>query len=327
MSSMHAWRTAGDGTLQPIEMPVPTRRDGELLVKVEACAVCRTDLHVVDGDLPARRPFVIPGHEVVGTVVAADGDAGIGDVIGIPWLRGTCGACRWCRDGSENLCEQSLYTGWDEDGGYAEYAVAPAAYTYSIPQGLTPVEAAPLLCAGIIGYRALKRAQLPAGGRLGLFGFGASAHLTAQLALAQGAELHVVTRGPAAHRLARDLGAATASDSADGLPPLDSAIVFAPSGEVARDAMAALGPRGTLAIAGIYSTDIPTLDYQRHLFRERTITTVTSNTRADGEEFLRLAQRLNVRATITPYALDRADVALDDLRSGRVNGAAVLTMP
>ncbi|MGN6724184.1 MAG: zinc-binding alcohol dehydrogenase family protein [Marmoricola sp.] len=324
---MRAWRTAGDGKLQPVEAALPSRRDGELLIKVEACAVCRTDLHVVDGDLPPRRRFVIPGHEVVGAVVAADGDVGPGDLVGIPWLRSTCGTCRWCREGSENLCEQSTYTGWDEDGGYAEYAVAPAAYTYAIPPGLTPSEAAPLLCAGIIGYRALKRAELHPGGRLALFGFGGSAHLTAQLAVAQGAELHVVTRDPAAQRLALDLGAATAAANASDLPPLDSAIVFAPSGEVARDALAALGPHGTVAIAGIYSSDIPTLDYQRHLFGERTITTVTSNTRADGEEFLRLAQRVGVRATITPYAFDRADAALDDLRNGHVNGVAVLTMP
>lgn len=326
---MTAWRTAGDHTLEAARIAIPQPAAGEVLVRVEACGVCRTDLHVVDGDLPPHRDLVVPGHEVVGTVVAVEGDVGevaVGDRVGVPWLRSTCGSCRWCRTGRENLCERSSYTGWDADGGYAEYAVAAAAYTYALPAGLDAVHAAPLLCAGIIGYRALARAALPPGGRLGLYGFGASAHLTAQVALAQGAEVHVVSRDAGSRELALEIGAASAVAMGEPVPPLDAAIVFAPVGEIARDALADLGPAGTLSLAGIHMSDIPTLDYQRHLFRERTVTTVTSNTRADGMEFLRLAERLGVRATVTPYRLDQAPAALADLRADRVHGVAVLDL-
>jgi alcohol dehydrogenase, propanol-preferring len=210
--------------------------------------------------------------------------------------------------------------------GYAEYAAAPAAYTYPIPDGLDPLQAAPLLCAGIIGYRALKRAHVPPGGRLGLYGFGASAHLTAQIALAQGVEVHVVTRGAEARQLALELGASSASAAGGDLPPLDSAIVFAPAGEVARDALLALGPSGTVALAGIYLTDIPALDYERHLFHEKTITSVTSNTRSDGRELFRLADRLKLHATTTAYRFEQAARALDDLEADRVHGVAVLDL-
>jgi alcohol dehydrogenase, propanol-preferring len=327
--TMRAYHAAGDGKLLAAEVPFPTPRTGEVLVRAEACGVCRTDLHIVAGELPAHRSPVVPGHELVGTVVATEGDTGdvrVGDRVGVPWLRSTCGRCRWCRTGRENLCEHSAYTGWDADGGYAEYAVAPAAYTYPIPDGLDPLHAAPLLCAGIIGYRALKRAQLPPAGRLGLYGFGASAHLTAQLAIAQGAEVHVVTRDLRARQLAINLGAASASGIGDQIPPLDSAIVFAPAGEVARDALAALAPAGTLAIAGIHLTDIPPIDYDNRLFRERTITSVTSHTRADGAELFELALRLRLTPTVTTYPFDQADVALQDLAADRVRGAAVLRM-
>ncbi|MEQ6899822.1 zinc-dependent alcohol dehydrogenase family protein [Nocardioides sp. YIM 152588] len=327
--SMKAWQTNGDGALRLAEIPVPSPAEGEVLVRVEACGVCRTDLHVLHGDLPPHRVPVVPGHEVVGTVVAGAGETGevsLGDRVGIPWLRGTCGVCRWCRSGRENLCERSLYTGWDADGGYAEYAVAPAAYTYPVPDGLDPVQAAPLLCAGIIGYRALRRAQVPPGGRLGLYGFGASAHLTAQIALAQGAEVHVVTRDEEARRLALEIGAASAHPIGGSPPPLDAAIVFAPAGEVARDALGDLDAGGTLALAGIYMTDIPALDYERHLFRERTVTSVTSNTRTDGVELLRLARRLDVHATVTAYPFDAADEAVRDLAADRVRGVAVLDL-
>lgn len=289
--------------------------------------MCRTDLHIVYGELPPRRNPVVPGHEVVGVVVGAQGDTGdvrVGDRIGVPWLRHTCGSCRWCRSGAENLCEHSLYTGWDADGGYAEYAVAPAAYSYRIPDGLAPLQAAPLLCAGIIGYRALRRAALPPAGRLGIYGFGASAHLTAQLALAQGAEVHVVTRDRAACELALELGATSAATSGEGLPPLDSAILFAPAGDIVPQALAALAPAGTLAVAGIHLSDIPTLDYDRHLFRERTVTSVTSNTRVDGAELFRLAERLHLHATVTTYPFALADEAVAGLMAGRVRGVAVL---
>jgi propanol-preferring alcohol dehydrogenase len=306
--TMRAWRSDAGGhrALRLDTVEVPTPGPHELLVRVRACGVCRTDLHVTDGDLPAHRSWVVPGHEVVGEVVSVGARAighAVGDRVGIAWLRETCGSCRWCRSGSENLCSQSRYTGWDADGGYAEFATVPAAFAYALPASGSDVELAPLLCAGIIGYRALRRANLPAGGRLGIYGFGASAHLTAQIALAQGAEVHVLTRDPGARRLALELGAASAG-AADGRPPelLDAAILFAPAGELVPHALAALGRGGTLAVAGIHLSDIPGLDYQRHLFHEKTLTSVTSNTRADGESLLRLAGRLGVRATVTPYA-------------------------
>lgn len=329
---MRAWRTDGDGHrgLRLEEVPVPVPGPDEALVRVRACGVCRTDLHVSDGDLPRHRSPVVPGHEVVGEVVGLGPEVrslAVGERIGIAWLRQTCGSCRWCRRGAENLCLASRYTGWDEDGGYAEYAVVPAAYAYRLPSEVPDVQLAPLLCAGIIGYRALRRAKVPSGGRLGIYGFGASAHLAAQVALAQGAEVHVLTRDPGARRLALELGAASAG-AADDEPPvrLDSAILFAPAGELVPVALAALEQGGTLAVAGIHLSDIPRLDYQRDLFRERTLTSVTSNTRADGEELLALAGRIGLRATVTPYPFERAAGALHDLWQDQVSGAAVLVL-
>ncbi|MGH3371668.1 MAG: zinc-dependent alcohol dehydrogenase family protein, partial [Nocardioidaceae bacterium] len=287
---MLAWETDGSGTLRLVERPVPRPGDGEVLVEVAVCGVCRTDLHVRDGDLPQHRSPVVPGHEVVGRVVGLGPGVtrfAVGDRVGVAWLRGTCGLCRWCRRGAENLCPSSTYTGWDQDGGYAEYLVAPAAFGYHLPSGLPDEQAAPLLCAGIIGYRALRRAALPPGGRLGIYGFGASAHLTAQVALAQGAEVHVLTRNPAARELALALGASSAGGAYDEPPArLDAAVLFAPVGDLVPTALAALDRGGTLAVAGIHLSDVPRLDYQEHLFREKTLTSVTSNTRADGEELL-----------------------------------------
>jgi propanol-preferring alcohol dehydrogenase len=295
----------------------------ELLVRVRACGVCRTDLHVAEGDLPVHRPGVVPGHEVVGEVELAAGGFAVGDLVGIPWLRHTCGTCRFCLRGRENLCPRSRYTGWDADGGYAEYAVVPAAYALPLPAGYTDSELAPLLCAGIIGYHALLRAELPAGGRLGLYGFGGSAHLAAQVALARGATVHVVTRSPAAQALALSLGAASAS--ADGPPgPLDSAIIFAPAGALVPKALAALDRGGTLALAGIHLTDVPPLNYQAHLFQDRQLRSVTSNTRAQAREFLSFAEEHRLRVSTTDYPLAGADHALLDLAQGRVTGAAVL---
>jgi propanol-preferring alcohol dehydrogenase len=328
---MRAWRTVGDGpeNLRLDDVPVPEPSESELLVRVSACGVCRTDLHVVDGDIPLHKSPVVPGHEVVGTVAevgsAADGWA-VGDRVGVAWLQSTCGTCRWCRRGDENLCAESRYTGWDEDGGYAEYTVVPAAYAYRLPDGIADVDLAPLLCAGIIGYRSLQRAAVPPGGTLGMYGFGGSAHLTAQIAISQGIDVHVFTRGESARRLALELGASSAG-APDDEPPvrLDSAIVFAPAGEVVPLALAALHEHGTVALAGIHMSDIPALDYQTHLFGEKTLTSVTSNTRADGEEFLRLADGV-VRATVSPYPFEQAPEALRDLADGRVNGAAVLRL-
>jgi propanol-preferring alcohol dehydrogenase len=331
--SMRAWAVAGPGRselLVAVDRAVPEPEADEVLVRVEACGVCRTDLHLAEGDLPARTPGTVPGHEVVGRVVrsgTATDRFRAGDRVGVAWLRRTCGQCRWCRSGRENLCRESQYTGWDRDGGFAEYLTVPAGYAYRLPEGILALDAAPLLCAGIIGYRALRRARLPAGGRLGIYGFGASAHLTAQIAVAQGAELHVLTRGEDARALALELGARSAGGAHDRPPvPLDSAIVFAPAGDLVPGALEALDQDGTLALAGIYLSDIPPLDYQRHLFRERTLTSVTANTRADGEELLRLAAALHVRPHAVAYPFEEAERALEDLRDGRFAGAAVLTM-
>ncbi|MFF0522838.1 zinc-binding alcohol dehydrogenase family protein [Actinomadura nitritigenes] len=329
---MRAWAVdapapIASGPLRRADRDVPSPGPGELLVRVLACGVCRTDLHVAEGDLPVHLPGVTPGHEIVGEVAEAGAGAlhAAGDRVGVAWLRGTCGACRFCRRGAENLCPYSVYTGWDAHGGYAEYALAVDAYTYALPPELDDVRAAPLLCAGIIGYRALRRADLPPGGRLGIWGFGGSAHLAAQIALAEGADVHVFTRSPAARELARDLGASWAGDSFDASPdPLDSAIVFAPAGELVPAALERLDRGGTLAVAGIHLSDVPPLNYQRHLFQERQVRSVTANTRADGEEFLRLAARLDVAVTTHPYPLDAADRALADLAADRFTGAAVL---
>ncbi|WP_063058655.1 zinc-binding alcohol dehydrogenase family protein [Nocardia sienata] len=329
---MRAWRVDAPRGID--RKPIIARREalprpgpGELLARVLACGVCRTDLHVVEGDLPVHRPHVVPGHEVVAEVVATAerGEFTVGDRVGIPWLRHTCGVCEFCRKGTENLCPASRYTGWDTDGGYAEYVTVPIDFALALPAGYEDRELAPLLCAGIIGYRALTRALVPEGGALGIYGFGGSAHLTAQVALARGARVHVMTRGAAARELALGLGVASVQRAADPPPErLDSAILFAPVGELVPPALEALGAGGTLAVAGIHLTDIPPLDYQRHLFGERQIRSVTSNTRTDAREFLEFAARHRLRVTTHPYPLERADQALSDLAHGRFDGAAVL---
>jgi alcohol dehydrogenase, propanol-preferring len=333
---MRAWHveTPGPVTGHPLrfstEDEIPRPAAAELLLKVLACGVCRTDLHVTEGDLPVHRPGVTPGHEVVGEVVelgeGAEGSGfAAGDRAGAAWLRWTDQTCKFCRRDAENLCPASLYTGWDADGGYAEYMTVPAAYAHHLPPGYTDAETAPLLCAGIIGYHALERAELPEGGRLGLYGFGGSAHLAAQVALARGATVHVLTRGEQAKQLARELGAASVGDAADMPPePLDSAILFAPVGELVLPALAALDRGGTLAVAGIHLTDIPPLNYEKHLFQERQLRSTTSNTRADAREFLRLAGQHKLAVTVHPYPLDAADQAQRDLKAGRFDGAAVL---
>jgi len=318
------------GPLRFVDRQVPEPGQGELLIKVVCCGVCRTDLHLAEGDLPPRHPDTTPGHEVVGEVVrTGPGTTRFveGDRVGVPWLAGTDGSCPYCRRGNENLCPRSVYTGWDRHGGYAEYVSANDAYVHPLPSGFSDLELAPLLCAGIIGYRALKRAELPPGGRLGLYGFGGSAHLTAQVAMASGAAVHVFTRAPDARDLALELGAVSAQDSFDPSPePLDSAIIFAPVGDVVPPALRNLDRGGTVAIAGIHLTDIPSLNYENELFQERTLRSVTSNTRGDAEEFLRLAERLRLQVSVTPYPLDAADKALSDLEDDRFTGAAVLTV-
>lgn len=331
--TMNAWVVRAPGPIEsgPLSYerkPVPRPESGELLVRVQTCGVCRTDLHVSEGDLTQHRPHVTPGHEIVATVVELGRDVSgytVGDRVGIAWLRSTCGKCRYCLRGAENLCPYSLYTGWDSDGGYAEYTTVPAAFAYRLPSGYDEVELAPLLCAGIIGYRALQRASLPRGGRLGIYGFGGSAHLTAQVALAQGATVHIMTRGAQAQKLALDLGVASATGAYDSPPePLDSAVLFAPVGDLVPVAMRALDRGGVLSIAGIHLSDVPTLNYERELFYEREIRSVTANTRADGEEFLRFAADHHLKVTTHRYPLAQAQHALQDLEAGRFDGAAVL---
>ena len=332
---MRAWVVhqpgpATAGPLRLVDRAVPEPGRGELLIRVLCCGVCRTDLHLAEGDLPPKHPDLTPGHEVVGEVVSAGPGVtrfGPGDRVGVAWLAGTDGSCRYCRRGRENLCPASTYTGWDIPGGYAEYLVAADAYVHRLPSGFTDPELAPLLCAGIIGYRALVRAQVPPGGTLGLWGFGGSAHLTAQVAMAQGAAVHVFTRAEAARELALGLGAASAQDSFDPAPePLDSAIIFAPVGNLVPAALRALDRGGVLAIAGIYLSQIPALDYADDIFFEREIRSVTANTRGDAEEFLRLAARLKLQVSVVPYPFDQADRALADLAADRFTGAAVLTL-
>ncbi len=335
---MAAWRVASPGPmsthpLQKTSTAVPRPGPEDLLIAVRVCGVCRTDLHVTEGDLPVHRAGVTPGHEVVGEVVEVGSSLGaraefaVGDRVGIAWLRHTCGRCRYCAGGHENLCPDSRYTGWDADGGYAEFATVPAAFAHPLPGGYSEAELAPLLCAGIIGYRSLMRAELPPGGRLGLYGFGGSAHITAQVALARGAEVHVMTRGERDQNLAMELGAASAQGAADPPPVrLDSAILFAPVGDLVAPALEALDRGGTLAIAGIHLSDVGPLNYQRHLFQERQVRSVTSNTRADAREFLEFAGRHHIEVTTHRYALSEADRALTDLAAGHISGAAVLTV-
>lgn len=325
---MRAWTVGKRSQVLQADKPRPHPSPTEVLVRVRACGVCRTDLHVVDGDLPVHRMNLVPGHQIIGTVEGLGSEVQrlkVGDTIGIAWLRRTCGTCAWCRSGRENLCPQSQYTGWDADGGYAEYATVPEAYAYLLEVGVDPVATAPLLCAGIVGYRALTRAELPPAGKLGIFGFGSSAHVTAQVALAQGGELFVATRGEQGRALARSMGASFVGDENATFPELvDSAIVFAPAGELVPQALESTIRGGTVVLAGIHMSQIPPMDYQRHLFLERDLRTVTSNTRADGDAFLRVARAMSTRPSVTTYPFARTDAALDDLRRGAFSGSAVV---
>ena len=309
------------------EVPVPRPGPGQILVQVGACAVCRTDLHVVDGELPNPKPAVIPGHEIAGRIIAASagaGHPGIGDRVGIPWLGWTCGECDYCRSGRENLCGRARFTGYTLDGGYAEYAVADARYAFVLPASYSDLEAAPLLCAGLIGYRSLVMAgDAP---RLGLYGFGAAAHIVAQVARHQGRQLFAFTRpgDTAAQRFARDLGAAWAGAS-DETPPaeLDAAIIFAPVGALVPLALKAVRRGGRVVCGGIHMSDIPSFPYEL-LWQERSVCSVANLTRRDGEEFLALAPRVPVRTETEAFRLDQANDALARLREGRLRGAAVL---
>jgi propanol-preferring alcohol dehydrogenase len=314
--------------LRLMELPVPEPGAGEILIQVEVCGVCRTDLHVVEGELPPHRQPIIPGHEVVGRIAKCGPNArrfAEGDRVGVAWLGGTDGTCLYCRRGDENLCDDPTFTGYDVPGGYAEYTVAREDFVYPLPGAVSSREAAPFLCAGIIGYRALQRANLPAGEPLGLYGFGASAHILIQIARHRGSDVYVCTREPRHQALARQLGAVWAG-GADEMPPvkLRSSILFAPAGPLVLPALAALDKGGTLALAGIYMTPIPEMDYGKYLFQEHTVRSVTANTRRDGQELLKLAAEIPLHTQTQEFPLDQANEALQALKHDQINGAAVL---
>ncbi|MFW6158608.1 MAG: zinc-dependent alcohol dehydrogenase family protein [Planctomycetota bacterium] len=320
-------------TTNPLELrdvPDPEPGPREVRVRVRCCAICRTDLHVIEGDLPEATLPIIPGHQVVGTVDRLGEGCSRwepGERVGIAWLRHTCGECRFCRRGRENLCEQQRFTGYHENGGYAELATVPEDFAYRIPDAFGDAEATPLLCAGIIGYAALRRSELPDGGTLAIYGFGSSAHIVIQLAQHRGCDVYVVTRGEGHRRLAREMGAAWVGDDADDMPvKVDSAIIFAPAGELVPPALAHLEKGGTLSLAGIYMTPIPELDYETYVFYERDIHSTTANTREDGRNLLREAAEIPIRPHVTTYRLDEANRALNDLKADRINGTGVLVV-
>jgi propanol-preferring alcohol dehydrogenase len=314
--------------LEEVDLPAPEPGPGELLVRVSVCAVCRTDLHVIEGDLPTAKLPVVPGHQIVGRVEKTGEGCtrfGPGDRVGVAWLRHTCGQCDFCRRGNENLCRSALYTGYHADGGYAEQTVVGEAYAYAIPGAFEDEHAAPLLCAGIIGYRALSRSALPRGGRLGLFGFGSSAHVVLQIALHRGCDVYVSTRGESHRELARRLGARWVGETLDALPvELDSAIVFAPAGGVVPAALRAVGPGGTVSLAGSHMTPIPEMDYESCLFHEKNLCSVEANTRADGEALLAEAAEIPIRPEVTSFPLARANDVLVDLKQDRIDGTGLL---
>lgn len=319
-------------TYQEVERP--ERQPGHLLLKVRACGVCRTDLHVIEGELDQARQKtpVIPGHQIVGEIVesreAASG-LGIGDRVGVAWLHCTCGTCRFCATDRENLCEQAQFTGWTRDGGFAEYVVAPASFVYPLPQKLEDQQVAPLLCAGIVGYRCLKQTGIAQwnGARLGMYGFGAAAHIGIQIAIARGAEVCVCTRDRQRHqKLAEELGARWVGDTFDPPPvKLDAAIIYAPAGEIVPAALQALDRGGRLVLAGIHMSPIPALDYQ-DIYWERVIRSVANNTRADGREFLEQAAQVGVRTHVQTFTLQEANDALIALKHDAIKGAAVLVV-
>ncbi len=317
-----------DHPLEEVELPDPEPGRREIRVRVRVCAICRTDLHVIEGDLPSPPGPIVPGHQVVGVVDAVGPDCDRfreGDRVGIAWLRRTCGECEFCLARQENLCVGSLYTGYHEHGGYAELAVVRESFAYRIPASFTDEQAAPLLCAGIIGYRALNRSQLPPGGRLGLYGFGSSAHVVIQIALHRGHEVYVMTRGERHRALAREMGATWVGGSRDEPPePPHSAIMFAPAGELVPDALRALRPGGTLALAGIHMSSVPELDYEMHLFHEKTLQSVEANTRKDGRELLKEAAAVPIRPKVTRFGLGEANDALVQLSRDEIDGTGLL---
>lgn len=308
--------------------PTPAAAPGEILVRIRACGVCRTDLHVAEGDLTPKHAGIVPGHEIVGVVeecAAGCSRFAIGDRVGVAWLRETDGECRYCRSGRENLCPNARFTGWDHDGGYAEYAVVREDFAYALPETIGNEHAAPLLCAGIIGFRAIKRAGVLPGATVGLYGFGGSAHLALQVLKHWNWRVFVMSRGGVHREFAEELGADWIGEASQKPPaPLDAAILFAPAGNLVPPIMESLGRGGVLAIAGIHLSDIPPLNYERHLFYEREIRSVTANTRADGEEFLRIAGAIPVRSATIAMPLEQANRALQMLKHDELRGAAIL---
>jgi propanol-preferring alcohol dehydrogenase len=312
------------------EMPNPEPGPGEIRLRVRACGLCRTDLHVIEGDLPLLRTPLIPGHQIIGVVERLGAQTrrfAPGTRVGVAWLRATDGDCGYCRSGDENLCEAAQFTGYHADGGFAEYAIVREDFAYPIPDVFDDLEATPLLCAGIIGYRALSRSRLQPGGRLGLYGFGSSAHIVIQIARHRGCEVFVSTRSEQHRALARSLGAEWVGDAGQRPPvKLDSAIIFAPVGELVPVALAALRKGGTLALAGIYMTDIPAMQYEASLFYERDLRSVTANTRRDGEELLAAAAAIPLRPTVTRFRLEEANEALLQLKRDAIAGTGVLEL-
>jgi alcohol dehydrogenase, propanol-preferring len=325
---LHAQQSIDENPLQLEDVDRPQVGVRDVLAEVEACAICRTDLHVIEGDLPPEKSPIIPGHQAVGRVIERGPEAtrfAIGDRIGIAWLRSTDGTCRYCTAGRENLCPNARFTGYTADGGYAQYAAVREDFAYALPDSADAVQTAPLLCAGIIGYRALRRSNLQPGRRLGIYGFGASAHIVIQVALHWGCKVYVATRGARHQALARELGATWVGEAADAPPEkLDSSIIFAPAGELVPPALEALDRGGTLALAGIYMSQIPPLDYEKHLFYEKSVSSVTANTRQDGEELLRLGLEIPIRTQADVFPLERANEALQKLKHDGIEGAGVL---
>ena len=309
------------------DVPDPVVQDDQVLVRVAACGVCRTDLHVVEGELPARKSPVIPGHQVVGRIERMGPEASrfhLGDRVGIPWLHHTCGVCEYCRAGRENLCERAEFTGWTVDGGYAEYLVAPEDFVYALPEGFSDEHAAPLLCAGIIGFRTLRISGVAPGGSLAIYGFGAAAHVAIQVARHWGMQVYAFSREPRHRQLALELGAVWAGGSADAPPrQVDGALIFAPAGELVIAALRGLKRGGTVALGGIHMSPIPPIDYNL-LYEERAIRSVANNTRADGEDFLRIAAEIPIRTEVREFSLEQANEALIALKTGGIRGAAVL---
>lgn len=309
------------------EVPDPKPARGEVLVHVRTCGVCRTDLHVIEGELPPRKSPVVPGHQIVGEIAALGEGAKrfpVGTRVGIPWLHQADGTCEYCRAGMENLCDNLLFTGYTVDGGYAEYAVAPEDFVYRIPDGFPDEQAAPLLCAGIIGFRCLRLSGVKKGSRIGFYGFGSAAHIAIQVARHWGVEVYAPTRGEKHQELAKKLGAVWAGDAL-AVPPdkLDAGIIFAPAGEIVPAALKALKKGGVLVLGGIHMSPIPQFDYDL-LYQERVIRSVTNNTRDDGNEFFRIAAEIPIRTQVKAYPLHEANVALNDLKADRINGSAVL---